>query len=80
MPSCERNQSSNSPMEQRENQSTVLNGEAQPDQQSKEDTDTGCKSVSMFDIEIADSGRKAFRSNQKGDCRTVIMIRGLRNA
>jgi len=41
-------------MVQRENQSTVLNGEAQPDQQSKEDTDTGSKSGS-FEIKKSDN-------------------------
>jgi hypothetical protein len=41
-------------MVQRENQLTVLSGEAQPDQQSKEDTDTGSKSGS-FEIKKSDN-------------------------
>lgn len=40
-------------MVQRENQSTILNGEAQLYKLSKEDTDVGSRGVSMFDIEIA---------------------------
>ena len=46
-------------MVERENQSTVLNGEAQPDQQSKEDTDTGSKIVS-FEI------KKSYNSPDAG--------------
>lgn len=58
MPSCERNQSSDSPMEQRENQSTILNGEAQLYKDSKEDTDADSRSRSS---EIKKSDNSTWR-------------------